>query len=92
MKCEYCNQEIQGDSYIVFLDGIKDFYELEVCEDCNEKLNDYYEPEVVDEMMKNNNCEMDILSEYIQRIIMKNRFTQEEVNKMVDKVCEREVK
>lgn len=51
IRCEFCNKPLKGNSSEITLYGTEDIYKLTVCSSCNNKLNDYFEPETVDEMI-----------------------------------------
>lgn len=43
-KCDYCKETTDQHNEVI-LNGIKDFYSLEICNKCCELLNDYFPPE-----------------------------------------------
>ena len=49
--CDSCNQRILNREEIT-LDGTDDFYSLNVCEECYDRLSDCYTPEQVDKLMR----------------------------------------
>ena len=51
MQCDYCYTEVEV-LYEIFLNGTDDFYQLDVCEDCQDYLSDYFTPEEVDNMIR----------------------------------------
>lgn len=53
MICDYCKKKVDEELDEIILDGLEDFYVLNVCSNCYEILNDYFEPEYIDKIMGN---------------------------------------
>ncbi len=51
--CDYCKRKVDEELDEIILDGLEDFYVLNVCSNCYEILNDYFEPEYIDKIMGN---------------------------------------
>lgn len=49
--CDSCGEKTL-DRESIILDGTDDFYNLEVCEECYDRLSDCYTPEQVDKLMR----------------------------------------